>query len=58
MRDNVTFITYNADYIKIHRETNSNWVRVSKVPVLTMDKDPEGGKDMAIIAEKIFRLRF
>ena len=58
MRDNVSFITYNTDYIKIHRETGSNWVKVSKVPVLTLKKDPEGGKDLAIMAEKIFRLQF
>lgn len=53
------FITYNTDYIKIHRETEDHkGYKVSKVPVLTMSKDPEGGKDMAIVAEKIFRIRF
>ena len=57
MRDNVSFITYGADYITVNREQNG-WVKVSKVPVLTMEKEPEGGKEMAIAAEKIFRLRF
>lgn len=58
MRDNVSFITYDADYIKIHRETGANWVKVSKVPILTVANNPEDGKDLAIVAEKIFRLRF
>ena len=58
MRDNVSYITYNTDYIKIHRETGKNWVKVSKVPVLTLNNDSEGGRDLAIMAEKIFRLRF
>ena len=58
MRNNVSFITYGADYITVNRETGSNWVKVSKVPVLVIEKNPEGGKDMAEAAEKIFRLRF
>jgi hypothetical protein len=58
MRDNVSFITYGADYITVNRETGSNWVKVSKVPVLVIEKNAEGGKDMAEAAEKIFRLRF
>ena len=58
MKNQITCITYGADYIKSHRETEENWVKVSKVPVLTVEKDPEGGRDLAIAAEKIFRLRF
>lgn len=58
MRDNVSYITYGADYITINRDTGSNWVKVSKVPVLTVEKDAEGGKTAAIAAEIIFRLRF
>lgn len=57
MKNGVDFITYGADYITVNREQNG-WVKVSKVPVLTVEKDPEGGKEMAIAAEKIFRLRF
>ena len=57
MRDNVKYITYGTDYITINRETNDNWVKVSKVPVLNLNNDPEGGKDAYIAAEKVFRLR-
>lgn len=58
MKDGVSYISYGADYIKVCRETGENWVKVSKVPVLVIEKDPEGGKALAEAAEKIFRLRF
>ena len=57
MRNGVSYITYGADYITVNRERDG-WTKVSKVPVLTVEKTAEGGKEMAIAAEKIFRLRF
>ena len=58
MKDNVEFITYGADYITVNRAKADGGYKVSKVPVLTVEKDAEGGATMARVAEYIFRLRW